>query len=314
MKADYRQKRGDEEMTNYEIALKENRDQAATIARLERELAEAKWVLAGSEKFRDAFEAAKHKMYAAGGEIAEFAFANMPCGSGPLDRAAAAVVGSQLLAKAEALDALAAWSKHAFGNAAEFWYMRGEWFCWLLPDTGGDYKIEGRGATLAAGGEILPAASRSGQEEGEAMTKKQKIQNLANRPGTEGERAAAEAALARVNAIARPITANQITAALLVEIPKRFPKVRVWRSNRIDAMAVGRGGQLRRVSAGIDGQGDLSGIAGPSGRRVEIEVKAGKDRMRPSQISFKAMIVGAGGIYVVARDVKECLRELEGLL
>ena len=146
------------------------------------------------------------------------------------------------------------------------------------------------------------------------MTRKQKIQNLANRPGTEGERAAAEAALGRLNAVAKPPTANQITAALLVEIPKRFPQVRVWRSNRIDAMAVGRGGALRRVSAGIDGQGDLSGIAGPSGRRVEIEVKAGRDKMRPSQHSFKAMIVGAGGIYVVARDVEGGLKELSGLL
>ena len=146
------------------------------------------------------------------------------------------------------------------------------------------------------------------------MTKKQKIQNLADRPGTEGERAAAEAALDRLNAVAKPMTANQITAALLVEIPKMFPQVRVWRSNRIDAMAVGRGGQLRRVSAGIDGQGDLSGIAGPRGVRVEVEVKAGKDRMRPSQISFKAMIVGAGGIYVVAHDVEGCLKELGGLL
>lgn len=143
------------------------------------------------------------------------------------------------------------------------------------------------------------------------MTKKQKIKALANRPGTEGERIAAESALSRLNAVAKPATANQITADLLIEIPKRFPDVRIWRNNRIEAMAVGRGGKKRKVSAGIDGQGDLSGIVGPGGRRIEIEVKAGKDRMRPSQNSFAAMITGAGGIYIVAKDVAECLAEME---
>lgn len=108
----------------------------------------------------------------------------------------------------------------------------------------------------------------------------------------------------------KPMTANQITAALLIEIPKRLSNVCVWRNNRIDAMAVGRNGVQRRVSAGIDGQGDISGIAGTSGRRVELEVKAGKDRMRPSQLSFRAMIERHGGVYIVAHDVEQCIRDL----
>ena len=110
------------------------------------------------------------------------------------------------------------------------------------------------------------------------------------------------------------MTANQITAALLVEIPKRFPHMTVWRNNRIEAMVVGRSGKKRKVSAGIDGQADLSGIVGPLGRRVEIEVKAkytkGKDRMRPSQVAFRAMIESLGGIYVLAEEVERCLSDL----
>jgi hypothetical protein len=103
--------------------------------------------------------------------------------------------------------------------------------------------------------------------------------------------------------------ANILTAELLIEIQKRFPNVRVWRSNRIDAMAIGKGGSLRRVQAGIDGQGDITGITG-GGIRLEIEVKVGKDRLRDSQKAFKKMILDHGGIYIEARSVEQCLEEL----
>lgn len=121
----------------------------------------------------------------------------------------------------------------------------------------------------------------------------------------------------------QPMTANQITADLLIEIPKRFDAT-VWRNNRIDAMAIGRGGNLRRVSAGINGQGDITGIATinvmtpagalPAGLRVEIEVKAGKDRIRPSQMAFSFMITSRGGMYIVAHDVDGALQEFEEFL
>lgn len=143
------------------------------------------------------------------------------------------------------------------------------------------------------------------------MTRKQKIQNLAERPGSEGEREAALAALGRLSV--NPLTANEITAALLIQIPQRFPNIRVWRNNRIDAVVLRRGGSKQKVSAGVDGQADLSGIVGPLGRRLEIEVKACKDRMRDSQKGFARMITDLGGIYIVARDVAECLAALSGV-
>ncbi len=104
--------------------------------------------------------------------------------------------------------------------------------------------------------------------------------------------------------------ANDITARLLIEIPKRFPGARVWRNNRVDAMVPGRGGKLRRVMAGIDGQADITGILPPNGVRCEIEVKAEKDRQSVKQKAFEVMITQTGGIYLIARSVEQCLDDL----
>jgi predicted RecB family endonuclease len=104
--------------------------------------------------------------------------------------------------------------------------------------------------------------------------------------------------------------ANPLTAELLVRIPERFPQARVWRNNRIKAMAVGRGGRPRMVDAGVNGQADISGIAGPLGRRLEIEVKAGKDVLSQDQIRFGNMIRERGGVYLVAREVDLTLNAL----
>lgn len=115
----------------------------------------------------------------------------------------------------------------------------------------------------------------------------------------------------------KTVTANELTASLLIEIPKRFPQCRVRRNNRVDAMAIGRGGRPRRVRAGIDGQGDICGtfpvywVGRKFGVSLEIEVKVGRDKQRESQKNFEHMITEAGGIYIIARDVEGCLKELE---
>lgn len=147
---------------------------------------------------------------------------------------------------------------------------------------------------------------------------------------TEKNRAAARRVLGVDEAeFQRGHTANEITAALLIEIPKRFTGARVWRNNRVDAMVPGRGGKPRRVQAGINGQADITGIfptvrpvsydevigiCPPKknyiGLRLEIEVKAGNDVMSYQQKAFRLMIEGAGGIYIEARSVEQCLEEL----
>jgi hypothetical protein len=104
---------------------------------------------------------------------------------------------------------------------------------------------------------------------------------------------------------------KQLTADLLTEIPKRFPDVIIWRNNRVGAKAVGKNNKTRYIKAGIDGQGDLSGIAGPGGRgrRIEIEIKGPTDRLSAKQIGFRQMIVSHGGIYLVATSVEQAINE-----
>lgn len=111
------------------------------------------------------------------------------------------------------------------------------------------------------------------------------------------------------------MTANEMTAELLDQIPKRFA-ARVWRNNRVKAMAVGQGGKLRMVSAGIDGQGDITGIIclKQLGVRIELEIKAGKDRQTPVQEAFQRMIENHGGIYILVRDPAEAINQIANKL
>ena len=68
--------------------------------------------------------------------------------------------------------------------------------------------------------------------------------------------------------------------------------------------------QSRVIEFGVKGQADITGIL-PGGRRLEVEVKAGHDRMRPDQERFGQMIRTAGGIYVVSRDEKQAGEEVK---
>ena len=124
------------------------------------------------------------------------------------------------------------------------------------------------------------------------------------------------------------MTANEITANLLIEIPKRFPGIRVWRNNTgagagistvkqaIAAIRENRTADAirllssRPIRFGIVGQADITGIVGPWGRRLEIEVKTGKDKMSDEQRAFQQMILSAGGIYLVAVDVEATLQRM----
>ena len=111
--------------------------------------------------------------------------------------------------------------------------------------------------------------------------------------------------------------ANELNAALLIEIPKAFPGARLWRNNPLKNVEVtGAGGRKRRISSGIEGQGDLSGwlsVMIGSVRvaiRLEIETKTKNDRMRESQTAFGSALTEAGGVYIVARSLEQCIEDL----
>jgi hypothetical protein len=133
------------------------------------------------------------------------------------------------------------------------------------------------------------------------------------------------------------MTANELTATLLIEIPKRFPQCRVWRQNTgggvgmdnikkaISLIGAGKPAEaisyLRRpIKFGVRGGGDISGIAGTEyalygtsmmiGLRLEIEVKVGRDKPSEEQQAFRKMIEDLGGIYIIARSIEESLEEL----
>ncbi len=129
-------------------------------------------------------------------------------------------------------------------------------------------------------------------------------------------------------------SANAITAALLIEIPKRFPNARVWRRNvgvgvGMDTVKKAIGLLLsgaitaaiallrsRPIKFGLQGEPDLDGIIPIErdgllwGIRLGIEVKAGRDTIREQQERFGAMLVRAGAIYVLARSVEQAMQDI----
>lgn len=125
------------------------------------------------------------------------------------------------------------------------------------------------------------------------------------------------------------MTANEITAALLIEIPKKYIGTRLWRQNTgsglglstiklaVEALrrkAIAEAIQIlsrRPISYGIEGGGDLCGLIPPHGRILQIEVKAEGDRQSDKQKAFQAMIERAGGAYIVARSVEDVTKYLD---
>ena len=126
---------------------------------------------------------------------------------------------------------------------------------------------------------------------------------------------------------------KKLTADILVQAPKRFPGVRVWKSATGTGVPLGvvraaiklfqsgrikEGAQTlmsRLVHYGVTGQADLSGITplgapGGGGRFIQIEVKFGDDVMSDEQINWRAMILRAGGIHVIARELEQAMRDL----
>ena len=127
------------------------------------------------------------------------------------------------------------------------------------------------------------------------------------------------------------LTTNDLTARLLIEIPKHFPGARCWRRNvgkavgmdtvaqAVRLIAAGRIAdgvlllQSRPLKFGTPGEPDIEGILpiGFCGCWLGVEVKTGRDKMTEGQVLFRDMIVRAGGIFVEARDVETALTSIK---
>lgn len=94
---------------------------------------------------------------------------------------------------------------------------------------------------------------------------------------------------------------NQLINLIKISMGTIYPSIRIWDA----ATGLYRSyNGTRVIRVGIDGQADITGIM-PDGKRLEIEVKTGKDKQRESQINFQKMIEERNGIYIVIDDKTE---------
>ena len=100
---------------------------------------------------------------------------------------------------------------------------------------------------------------------------------------------------------------NALTADLLCEIPKRFRGTRVWRCT--SGMLYDRSGRPVRIVR-INGLPVIQGVLAPYGRFLGVEVKAGSDKQSPVQKQAELVIRTAGGIYIVAKSIDQCIADL----
>ena len=95
--------------------------------------------------------------------------------------------------------------------------------------------------------------------------------------------------------------------------------LRLWRQNTgVGWFAKGKPARKGDPGAypvhfGTRGQGDVSGLVLPTGRRLEIECKTEIGRQSDDQRSFQAMIERFGGVYILARCVGDVDRVLSSL-
>ncbi len=99
---------------------------------------------------------------------------------------------------------------------------------------------------------------------------------------------------------------TELVNSLLLALGSRPDLGKFWKQNT-GAIQSESGAYIRY---GLPGSADITGILS-TGCRVEIECKTGGGVQSKQQKNFEAMILRYGGIYLVARGIKETLTELE---
>jgi hypothetical protein len=124
---------------------------------------------------------------------------------------------------------------------------------------------------------------------------------------------------------------TSLTNRLIVEIPRRWENAIVWRSNtggavpydkakkavRLALMGDKKGAldlSQRPIHYGLEGSADISGVLGPFGVRIEIEIKIGRDRQSEQQKNFQSMIEQQGGVYIIARTFEQAMDDLGSII
>ena len=98
---------------------------------------------------------------------------------------------------------------------------------------------------------------------------------------------------------------TRLLNAILTSAP---PKVRLFRNDQGYVESV----KGHHITYGLlPGSGDLIGWTSIRGQAIftSVEVKAGKDRVRPKQADWVQSVLAAGGIAIVCRSVEEFLAQ-----
>lgn len=90
---------------------------------------------------------------------------------------------------------------------------------------------------------------------------------------------------------------------LVIAHVNQLAGVRVWKMH-VGSVIDPRG---RKITFGVVGQADISGLFLPSGRRLEIETKVKKNRQSPEQKIWQAEIERYGGLYILARCLADAM-------
>jgi hypothetical protein len=97
------------------------------------------------------------------------------------------------------------------------------------------------------------------------------------------------------------IPESKIQEIVLAHV-NRIPGVEVWRMNTGGARTA-----TGFVRYGEPGQADLAGLMAPTGRRLEIELKAKRGKLRDTQEEYRERIERCGGLYIVARSLPQAM-------
>lgn len=98
-----------------------------------------------------------------------------------------------------------------------------------------------------------------------------------------------------------PDIPEAVLERLVLAHVNKLPGVRLWKMHVGSVIEQKTG---RKITFGVPGQADTSGLFLPSGRRLEIETKTPVGRQRPEQKIWQAEIERYGGLYILARSLE----------
>lgn len=101
-----------------------------------------------------------------------------------------------------------------------------------------------------------------------------------------------------------PVTANALTRHIIEYLT--IIGCKAWRNQSGALKVEGKGNARGRyVRFGQKGSSDILAVMPPNGKLIAVEVKAGKDRLRPEQQAWLDEIESKGGIAIVAHSLDD---------